>query len=267
MSDFVTYVYGIVADGASAPFASAPAGIEDAPVTAVAEGSLRALVSRLDADAYSPAMLEARVGDVEWLGPRARAHDAVVTWASDNGAVVPLPMFSFFRDDDGVRAMLRTRDAELRATLERVRAGREYGVRLFRPRELPEALLAAHSPRMAALAAQARAATPGQRFLLERKLAAERATEERQAAATIARDAFMELRAHAGDGRRRPLPPREGDGLPAILDAAFLVSNESYDAFRAALTAIASRHAADGFHVEFTGPWPPYSFVTPPDDA
>lgn len=265
MSDLVTYVYGIVADGT--PLGSLPAGIEDAPVTMIAEGTLRALVSRLDAGAYSPAPLESHVGDVEWIGPRARAHDTVVTWASDRGAVVPLPMLSLFRDDDGVRAMLRARGDELRATLERVRAGREYGVRLFRPHELPDTLLAAHSPRMAALAARAREATPGQRFLLERKLAAERAAEERHAAATIARETFGALRALAVDARRRPLPSREGEGLPAILDASFLVAEARYDAFRSALTAIASRHAADGFHVEFSGPWPPYSFVTPPDDA
>lgn len=266
MTDLVTYVYGIVAEDATAA-ASPPPGLEGAPVIGLAGGALRALVSRLDANDYAAAALEERVGDVDWLAPRARAHDLVVTWASDRGAVVPLPMFSLFRDDAGVRQMLRTRGEELQATLTRVREGREYGVRLFRPRELPDTLLAAHSPRIAALAAQARASSPGQRFLIERKLAAERAAEERRVATTVARETFASLRTHALDGRRRPLPPREGDGLPAVLDASFLVAPGAFDDFRAELTAIASRHAPDGFHVEFTGPWPPYHFVTPPDDA
>ena len=41
------------------------------------------------------------------------AHDRVLTWASDRGAVVPLPMFSLFSGADAVRAMLDARSGQL----------------------------------------------------------------------------------------------------------------------------------------------------------
>jgi hypothetical protein len=46
-----------------------------------------------------------------------------------------------------------------------------------------------------------------------------------------------------------------------ILDGAYLVPDEQYDAFRTALTALMSTYEAAGLHFEFTGPWPPYHFV------
>src|SRR5262245_59095981 len=97
------YVYGIV----PANFAPStlPSGLDDADVTIERSDDTRAaaLVSALDEDRYEPVALERASGDVEWLSPRAIAHDRVLTWASDLGPVVPLPMFSLFSGRDAVQ--------------------------------------------------------------------------------------------------------------------------------------------------------------------
>src|SRR5687768_8107026 len=84
MADSVHYVYGVV--DARADATGAPRGIDQAPVHLQAEGDVAALVSAVDAAVYAGPEVEARSGDLEWIGPRARAHDLVVTWASDRGA-------------------------------------------------------------------------------------------------------------------------------------------------------------------------------------
>jgi hypothetical protein len=75
------------------------------------EGDIAALVSGLEAERYGAEPLERATANVAWLGARATEHDRVLTWASDraSGAVVPLPIFSLFRDEGSVRAMLRDR--------------------------------------------------------------------------------------------------------------------------------------------------------------
>src|SRR3954463_3855608 len=126
----IWYVYGIVP--ADTSLSSAPAGIDDAGVALERHASVAALVSVLDARAYAPAAIEANSGDVEWLSPRAVAHDRVLTWASDHGAVVPLPMFSLFTGGDAVHRMMSDRSRQLTSTLERVGRGREYALRVYR---------------------------------------------------------------------------------------------------------------------------------------
>ncbi|MDQ2992651.1 MAG: GvpL/GvpF family gas vesicle protein, partial [Candidatus Eremiobacteraeota bacterium] len=76
--------------------------MDDARVSLQQHDGVGALVSQLDASVYAPDVLETSSGDVEWLSPRAVAHDLVLTWASDRGAVIPLPMFSLFSSGNAV---------------------------------------------------------------------------------------------------------------------------------------------------------------------
>src|SRR6059058_4125824 len=89
----IWYVYGFVP--ASFSPAALPPGLDEAAVTLEHhDGDVTALVSTLDGSVYDADAIETNSGNVEWLSPRAIAHDRVLTWASDLGPVVPLPMFS-----------------------------------------------------------------------------------------------------------------------------------------------------------------------------
>jgi hypothetical protein len=261
MADQVHYVYAVVDAGADT--SGAPLGIDDRPIQLLEEGRTAALVSLLDASVYAGPEVESRSGDIEWLGPRARAHDAAVTWASERAAVVPLPMFSLFRDAEGVRAMLRERQDALIRTLDRVRNRQEYGVRLFRIDDALTARLAEMSPRIAELERAAEAASPGQRYLLTRKLETERAEELRRIGGEIAQRSFDRLRTHAAAAVLDSLPRRTLEGMAgtAVLNASFLLQRDASEAFRRELTGLVQEYEPRGFRFEFTGPWPPYHFV------
>ena len=259
----IWYVYGIVPE--DTPTTSAPAGIDDAGVSVERHAGVAALVSVLDDPGYAPTAIEANSGDVEWLSPRAIAHDRVLTWASDHGAVVPLPMFSLFSGEDAVHRMLSDRSSQLVTTLERVGRGREYALRVYRVDAELLAATAALSPRLAALASTAAAASPGQRYLLERKLDGERKTEMRAVTQRIVEEIADALSPHAASVVRSPIP-KAADGDAAargtmVLNAAFLVAPTSLEAFQKTLTTLVERHGPHGLRFDFTGPWPPYHFV------
>ena len=267
MSDAIYYVYGVTTPGLD--LKQAPEGLDGGPVALEAVGSLRAIVSRLDAESYAPSLIESRTSDVEWLGPRAVAHDRVLTWASDQGPVAPFPMFSaMFRDATGVRTMLKTRADELREALTLAARGREYGLRIYRDDAAVVAAVATLSPRIADLERTAAAASPGQRYLLERKLDAERRTEARRMSDETARETYDTLAAHAVSSRRIPMPRDATERRAALsLNAVFLVAPESYTSFRAALSRLAARFEPSGFRFEFSGPWPAYHFMEGARDA
>ncbi|MDF2773314.1 MAG: Gas vesicle synthesis GvpLGvpF [Geminicoccaceae bacterium] len=258
MSDLV-YAYAVVPRDAD--LGGAPAGVDETQLSLVREGDLAAVVSRVSSS-YGEA-LDDRLADIAWLGPRAAAHDGVLTWASDNGPLVPLPLLSLFRSEDAVRGMLRERAAELRALLAHVGRGREYGVRVFRVDGELRSVLADYSAGIAELARQVtEASTPGQGYLLGRKLEAMTKAE----LATVSRDvgarAFERLAACALESAEDPLPSPTGvEAGVAVLDASFLVAYDRIDNFRAAVTDLVREYDGRGFRIEFTGPWPPYHFA------
>jgi hypothetical protein len=266
-SDSIWYVYGIVPSSGSTGTSLPPesAGLDDAPVALEAEGDVAALVSVLRGPDYAPNAIETNSGDVEWLGPRAVAHDRVLTWASDHGPVVPMPMFSLFSGRDAVHAMLGERDSELREALMRVADGREYALRVFRVDAEMLSAVATLSPRLRELAASAAAAAPGQRYLIERKLDGERRTEMRGVTREIVDGIADDLSKYSLATARPPIPRTDsGDGASRgtmVLNAAFLVAPGALADFQKTLTGLAARHEANGLRFDFTGPWPPYHFV------
>ena len=255
------------------PETTLPVGLDDAGVALERHDRIAALVSVLESDQYAPAALETNSGDVEWLSPRAVAHDRVLTWASDRGggAVVPLPMFSLFSGPQAVRAMLRERASQLASTLARVAKGREYALRVYRVDAELLAAVASLSPRLREMAKTAESASPGQRYLLERKLDGEKKVELRSLSQKIVEDIVNELRPQTLSVVRSPIP-RVVEAETAtrgtmVLNVAFLVAPEQFEALQRTLTSLVARHGTHGFRFDFTGPWPPYHFVNEPGPA
>lgn len=255
-------------------------GIDDASVALVSDDSdtrtprMAMLVSAVDATTYSPDEVEAHVGQLKWLAPRAEAHDRVVTTAADAAPVIPLPIFSLFRDEAAVRAALTERRSELGRLFDRLRGAREYTVRLYRDDARLGAALAGLSPRVKELEESAAVASPGQRYLIQRKLEEERRTELRRVSGEIARATFDALAPIARAAVREPLPAAVAGAessattkQPAILNASFLVADERLSDFRGQLSAVIAAREPAGIRVEFTGPWPAYHFARDADSA
>ena len=256
------YVYGVAP--ASIDLGRAPEGLDDAALELCVEGALAAVASRLDGAQYAPSEIERSTEDVEWLAPRAVAHDRVLTWMSDIGPVVPLPIFSLFSTQHAVTKMLRDRRNELEAALRHVAKGREYALRVYRIDHELTAVATELSPRLAQLQEEAAAASPGQRYLLERKLDTERKSELHGIGAKVARDVLTTLGSFAietAETRIAQRSARPGAEGMLVLDAAFLVAPEMLQDFQRQLTEIVTRHSSRGFRFDFTGPWPPYHFV------
>jgi hypothetical protein len=261
------YVYAVTRAGVVVT--GAPPGLDDSAVRIVELADLAAVVSPAHGAHYAAHEVERRSEDVNWVAPRASAHDAVVTWLADRGPVIPLPMFTLFTDERRVREMLRQRANDLRATLERVAGADEFGLRVFRLEDVLLKHVATLSDRVETLERQAREATPGQRYLLERKLDTERRTEARRIALEVAGEAYASLVPHARESVREPLPAkaREDAAGVAVLNAYFLVERANLEPFQREVTSLVRTREAQGFRFDFTGPWPPYHFVRQPESA
>jgi Gas vesicle synthesis protein GvpL/GvpF len=257
----LVYVYGIVP--ATFDLTGAPAGLDDAPVSLVKRGDTAALTSHVASETYAAETIEQRSGDVSWLSPRAQAHDRVLTWAQERDVVLPLPIFSMWGSDESVAKSLETQRKRIASLLQRVSGADEFGLRVHRRDQELLASIDTLDADAARLRAEAQAASPGQRYLLERKLAEHSKGAVRAAAQRMAREIFEQLRALSRDAIARPLTPDRArvDEASMVLNGAFLVERRKLDAFRAAVAAAMRDYGARGLAFDFTGPWPPYNFV------
>lgn len=258
--DPICYVYGVVPSTFTA--AKDPRGLDGVGIERVTEGGLTALVSRLTGSDYAPEKLEIRTGEVDWIGPRAVAHDRVVTWAGDAGPVIPFPMWTLFSDEAAVRGMLKERDREFSDTLRSVAGTHEYAVRVFASPAKVAQQIGRLRPAIAEIEAAAAKASPGQRYLLQKKIQEQRENEVRAFLRETAQDCYDQLEKAAARAVRHKLPAETPAGKGrAILYAAFLVADSSLDDFRKVLTNLVNQHSESGLDFDFTGPWPPYNFV------
>jgi hypothetical protein len=266
-TDSLIYLYGVVPSDAPAP-PSELRGLDGAPVRLLSgDGGavgLAALVSELPAASYAEAALDARLADLQWVGERGIAHERVLTWYADRGAVVPLSPFSLHQDAARVRERLAEDAERFRQLLARLAGRREWGIKLWRDDAVVTEHLAELSPRFGELARELESATPGRRFLLTKKLDALRADELRSAGARVARETFEVLAARAEAAERLPLAAgAQGGARTLVLHAAFLVPEAQYAGFEDAVNDVARRYRALGFAIDFTGPWPAYHFARP----
>jgi hypothetical protein len=181
---------------------------------------------------------------------------------SRRAAVAPLRFGSIYLRREGVAAMLAERGAQLREVLARLGGREEWGLNVFVERARLREEVTRVSERLRALDERAAVSTPGQAYLLRKKIEGLRDEEARAETRRVAQEAERRL-AEACDGavRLRVLKDEAAERGELAARLAFLVRREGFEAFRAAAEQLAERYTPLGFHFELTGPWPAYNFT------
>lgn len=245
------YLYALVRSERRPSLAGAPDGLPGTgPLRLIEAGPGLWLVA---ADAplalYGEQAIAEGLKDLDWVAPRALAHEAVVRYVARKRTTVPMRLFTLFRSDDRAQEHVRKAQRRLTRLLARVDGCEEWGVRLFARESAPAV------PRV-------RAASPdaGRRFL-EQKRALHRSQRQVPVGTVRAAQSLVrQLARVARDQRKLPIPAEARSGR-MLVDAAFLVPSDARPRFRAALAKAASGARGQGIELTVTGPWPPYNFV------
>ncbi|HEX8181811.1 MAG TPA: GvpL/GvpF family gas vesicle protein [Pyrinomonadaceae bacterium] len=260
---FYVYCIGLRADLEPLFAAKLPPALEDdAPLELIAAADLCAVVSAVPLADYGEEVLPERLADATWTAVRAMRHERVVEHCARRASVVPLRFGTIYLTRVNVERMLAERGAELRAGVERLRGREEWGVNVYGERAELLAQIVKRSPRLSELRAQAERATPGQAYLLQKKIETMRADEVRAESRRVAGEIERALaEVSAGTVRLRVLKDEASEHGDAVAKFAFLVERARFDEFRAAAEQLADEHARAGYKLELTGPWPAYNFA------
>ncbi len=232
-------------------YAIAPTAVPVEGVRWVPHEGLSAAVSDVPEAEYNEQALNANIADMQWLGPKAIAHQDINQRLHDaSDALVPLAFGTVFTDDGRVKAMLREQAAGLREQLERVRGCSEWVVAVHRT-AAPDANSSTH---VQELKKEIEVAPPGRAHLLRKRL-----TEvEREATRELEHDAAQRildvLQRVAADVYVEPLPSEVAER--PLLRASVLVPRTDEGAFIKQVERLSDQW----LQVQLTGPWPAYRF-------
>lgn len=259
------YVYCIAESAAAQQFDSEsfPAPIEDtAKLEWVIVNELAALASAVPLDIYGEASLTDHLADATWTAVRAMRHETVVEYVAKRVSVVPLRFGTIYLDRSGIERMLTERGRDLARIIERLRGREEWGVNVYSDRATFLASITSVSPRLRELARQAEAASPGQSYLMQKKIEALRVDEARVALSGIIDQIEETLGKQAEDAKRLRILKVESTEHGELKGKfAFLVKRSEFEEFRGAAERVAEENLSAGVRLELTGPWPAYNFT------
>ena len=258
------YVY-CIADSVAAQqldTASFPAAIEDnAKLEWVTANDLAALASAVPLDVYGEDALGEHLSDATWTAVRAMRHETVVEYVAKRMSAVPLRFGTIYLERSGIERMLNEKGRELAQIIERLRGREEWGVNVYSDRATLLASIMSVSPRLRELARQAEEASPGQSYLIQKKIEALRVDEARGALNEIIDQVERTLSRQADDVKRLRILKVEATEHGELKGKfAFLVNRTGFEEFRATAERLAEENLAAGVRLELTGPWPAYNF-------
>ena len=192
-------------------------------------------------------------------------HNQVVDVAWERyGAILPAGFGTIIKGDaesdpqEKVRAWLRQDYESLKKKIERVRGKAEYGVQIFWDPKIIAEMLMEESPHLKTLSEQVKAKPKGAAYLYQQRLERALKVEIEVEAAAYVKDFYQRIKKQVDDLWVEK-PKKMDNEKQMLLNLSCLVDRERYKALGEELEKI---EQIDGFSVRFTGPWPPYSFVS-----
>jgi hypothetical protein len=252
----VTYLYCLVRSARKPAIRSDVAGVPGAGrVRGLdAGGGLWLIVSDVDATEYSEVALAAGLKHLDWVSPRAMAHEGVVERFMRGAALLPMQLFTIFTSDERALAYVARERRRIDRILARVEGHVEWGLRLTWNEEAARAAVEkAHRPA---------SRTSGSAYLARKRDLLDVSRTQLANARDKATAFHGRLTKQARDAVRRRSTEQAAPGSRLLLDAAYLVPVGRAAAFRAAVQQGARTLAAGGIGAALTGPWPPYNFIS-----
>ena len=274
----LVYLYAIVpadSSAAGAAHAGRIKGIDGTPARTIRSGELAAVVSDVSSAEFDEGPLNQLMRNLDWLGPRAEAHQTVNAQVfALNDRMLPLSFGTLFHDDGAVERLLAQDGDGFRCRLDALRGCAEWVLALRRDEAQARAAVERESPRLAAVRLEIGASTPGHAYLLRRQQA-DLVRQECDRLALEALTAVDTLLDGVGARRHQERVPSETErarsGAPGIgrvvARLSALLPRNRETAFLEGAGLLNQEWAPRGHTLDVTGPWPPYRFAGLPAET
>ena len=249
------YVYCIAEAGEMLNFGDI--GINDNEVYTIPYDSLCAIVHNCSAEPYSS-------DDKDVVRRWVISHQRVVEAALDRfGTVLPMSFDTIIRDtdegsaEDNIRKWLVEEADDLNKKLDRVRGKEEYGVQVFWEPNTIAGVISQTNQEIVKLEEEIKSKSKGLAYMYKKRLGELLKREMGKEAENYFKDFYHRIEDCVSEIKVEKTKTEVDKQM--LINLSCLVARGKTEPLSNELENI---NKLDGFSVRFTGPWPPYSFVT-----
>jgi len=233
-------------------------GIEGSEVYTISYMDICAVVHNCSAEPYQSS-------DDEVVKAWVLTHQKVIDVAWEKwGTVLPLGFDTIITGQEGsgeeqnTRNWLKQEYESLKQKMEKLRGKAEYGVQVFWDPMVIAQNLTETSPEIKNLEEEIRSKSRGLAYMYRQKLENLLKKEMEVKADEWFKEFYSRIKKHVDDIRVEKTKKTD-QGSQMIMNLSCLVHTDKYRELGEELDEI---NKIEGFSVRFTGPWPPYSFVS-----
>ena len=233
------------------------------PLFLARAGNVTAVLSHAALADFTGNTGDENLGDINWITPRACRHQEVISRVMARSPVLPVRFGTLFLTRASLDQTIHTHRDEITAFLDHVRGREEWSVKGYINRKKMAANLAART----ADAEPSRerepdTPAPGTRYF-QKKREAQQAEQMLNTVVYESVVAVADILEPLGvDMTERELMSRAATGKKTdmVLNWAALLEKEGVSRFSSRIDEINALQKPGGLTLEFSGPWPPYSF-------
>jgi len=249
------YVYCVTSG--NTPLNFGKIGVNQSEVYTISYKDICAVVHDCKAEPY-------KSEDPEIVKKWIRMHQEIIDKTAEKfGTVLPMSFDVIIKGEnkDPKENVVKWLGEEYEAFKEKMKAlegKQEYGIQLFWNREEIGEKFARSSEEIARLRKEKARVSEGKAYFTEQKIKKELKCRLENEADKRFKEFYSKVKEHTTNLKVEKVKKAQGDEQ-MIANLSCLVPDKKVKELGAALDAINNQ---DGFKVRFTGPWPPYSFVT-----
>ncbi|MEI7489963.1 MAG: GvpL/GvpF family gas vesicle protein [Bacteroidota bacterium] len=227
-------------------------------------GQFNVLIKNVPEIEFSEENLKQNIADLRWLEANAREHINVIGMIMGYTSVIPFKFGTIFKTLESLEKFISVYSGSLLENFEFIKGREEWAVKIYCDRKALSKHIDELSETAAALEKQIMASSPGKAFLLQRKKADLIENELDRICKERGQSYFSELAILSEANSLNNLLPKEVSGRDdtMILNASFLVNSDKVSHVKDIFIKLGSREVNSSFHIEITGPWPPFSFIS-----
>ncbi len=213
---------------------------------------------------FSDENLKKNVADLQWLEINAREHIRVIGMIMEHHTVIPFNFGTIYHSEDSLKKFIDQYSDSLIEHLIHLEWKEEWAVKIYCDRKTLSHQIDELSEEAAALEKLIMASSPGKAFLLKRKKTDLIENEMDRICKSYGQKYFDEFKEMSVSTRLNNLLPKEFTGREdtMILNTTLLISKERAIEFISTARNIKNNQGDNGFDIEVTGPWPPFSFIS-----
>jgi len=230
---------------------------------------LEAIVSEVALEAFASEEIQRKAQeDLNWIKEKAVIHARVVqeTMRRDHILLdlIPMKFGTIFKDRARLEEVLEKDYLRIREVLERIRGKQEWSVKVYlKDRRKFEQVIKEKNETIKEKERKIADLPEGMAFFMEEELKEVISEEIDKELNNISEGLFEDFKKQAIDSVKNKILGKELTGRqePMVLNVAYLILEEKIKDFKKEAQRLNQEIQANGFSLEYSGPWPAYNFT------